>query len=385
MSGTAGPVHEVVVAGAGQAGLATAAELVRGGLVPGRELLVLDANDGPGGAWRHRWDSLTLGRAHRVADLPGMPLGRADPEVPASRIVSDYYGRYEERFGLGVVRPARVLAVRSAPDRRGPLTVEYEHAGTRRSLHTRLLVSATGTWTRPFVPSVPGAASFRGEQLHTVDFRDPEQFRGRTTIVVGGGLSAVQFLLQLAPVTRTVWATRRPPGFTERAFDVEWGADVERAVRARTEAGLPPASVVASTGIPMLPDYLDAVAAGVLVSRGMFDRITPAGVRFPGEASGGHEGPPLLVPGSWSPFREASEVAAEVIFWNTGFRAELGHLAPLRLRAPGGGIQVRNEVEVVADPRVLLAGYGSNASTVGATRAGRRAARTALHRLDRRG
>ena len=385
MNGASGPLHELVVIGAGQAGLATAAELVRAGLAPGRELLVLDANDGPGGAWRHRWDSLTLGRTHRVAELPGMPLRRPDPELPASRVVSDYYERYEERFELGVLRPARVLAVRSAPERQGPLTVEYEHAGARRSLHTRLLVSATGSWTRPFVPSVPGAASFRGEQLHTADFRDPEQFRGRPTIVVGGGLSAVQFLVQLAPVTRTVWATRRPPGFTERAFDLEWGADVERAVRARTEAGLPPASVVGSTGIPLLPEYLDAVAAGVLVSRGMFDRITPTGVRFPGEASGGHDGRPLLVPGSWSPFREANEVRAEVIFWNTGFRADVRHLAPLRLRAPGGGIRVRNEVEVVADPRVLLAGYGSNASTVGANRAGRRAARIALRRLDRRG
>lgn len=62
-----------VIIGAGQAGLAAAHELVHRGLVPGTDFLVFDADDGPGGAWRHRWDSLTLGNAHGIADLPGLP------------------------------------------------------------------------------------------------------------------------------------------------------------------------------------------------------------------------------------------------------------------------------------------------------------------------
>ncbi|WP_336251062.1 FAD-dependent oxidoreductase [Stomatohabitans albus] len=376
---------DVVVIGAGQAGLAAAGQLVSGGLSVGSELLVLDANDGPGGAWRHRWDSLTLGRAHRVADLPGLPLGEADPNEPASRVVSDYYGRYEQHFGLSVLRPATVSAVRSEDGDDGPLTVYYDHAGQEHSVRARLVISAAGTWTRPFIPRIPGDSSFNGEQLHTADFVDVEHFRGRRTVVVGGGLSAVQFLLQLAPVTETIWATRRPPGFTGRDFNIEWGLDVERAVRKRTEAGLRPVSVVAATGIPMLPDYLEGVESGVLVSRGMFDRITPTGVHFPGMSATPADGEAeLKVPESWAPFQDETDVPVDVIFWNTGFRSELRHLAPLQLRAPGGGIQVRNEVEVPADPRVLLVGYGSSASTVGATRAGRRAASTALRRLGRR-
>lgn len=102
-----------VIIGAGQAGLAAAHELVRRGLTPGTDFVVLDSNDGPGGAWRHRWDSLTLGTAHGIADLPGLPMERPDPGTPASRLVSDYYGRYEGEFGLRVVRPVRVVAVHS--------------------------------------------------------------------------------------------------------------------------------------------------------------------------------------------------------------------------------------------------------------------------------
>ncbi|WP_407923449.1 NAD(P)-binding protein [Actinomyces culturomici] len=56
---------DLVVIGAGQAGLAAAGELVHRGMRPSVDFLVLDAEEGPGGAWRHRWDSLTVGKAHR--------------------------------------------------------------------------------------------------------------------------------------------------------------------------------------------------------------------------------------------------------------------------------------------------------------------------------
>ncbi len=70
----------------------------------------------------------------------------------------------------------------------------------------------------------------------------------------------------------------------------------------------------------------------------------------------------------------------DVILWATGFRPAVGHLAPLRLRTPAGGIQldvggaVQSAVTAVRDPRVQLVGYGPSASTIGANRAGRAAA-----------
>ena len=377
------PHVKALIIGAGQAGLAAAHELRRRGLVPGTDFVVLDANEGPGGAWRHRWDSLTLGKAHGIADLPGLAMDRPDPLIPASRLVSEYYGAYEELFELAVVRPARVSRVSGAS---GPLEVTLADG---RSWRVDVVLNATGTWTNPYVPYVPGIAGFRGRQLHTVDYRRAEDFDGQKVLVVGGGLSAVQFLLELEGHASTVWATRRPPNFTSREFDSGWGLAVEDAVRERTRAGEAPASVVRTTGIPQLSEYLAGVERGVLVSRGMFDRITPSGVVFGEVVDGAARGlgpsrsDDLQVPASWDPWPAGHEEDVDVIFWNTGFRPALRHLAPLRLHEPGTrGIQMLDEVTPAKDPRVLLVGYGSTASTVGATRAGRLAGRTAARFLE---
>lgn len=375
-------MYGVIVVGAGQAGLAAAHALVRRGFTPGEDMLVLDGNDGPGGAWRHRWDSLTLGRAHGIADLPGMSMPRPDAGAPASELVADYYGAYEKRFDLQVRRPARVIRVKGTPG--DALTVTALIDGQCTRFETRMLINATGTWTRPYIPYVPGIDRFAGRQLHTADYRDKEEFAGQRVLVVGGGLSAVQFLLELnepGGAASTVWATRRPPGFTAQTFDADrsWGREVERRVRADTERGRRPASVVHNTGIPPLPENLAGIQDGTLVSRGMFTEIGETSVRF-GESPADTAG--LVHPESWRPFVPDHRESVDVIFWNTGFRPALNHLAPLGLRESGGGITVSNEVEVPEDDRVLLAGYGSTASTVGANRAGRLAGRVAAERLS---
>lgn len=116
--------------------------------------------------------------------------------------------------------------------------------------------------------------------------------------------------------------------------------------------GLPPQSVVSVTGLPLNDAIREGLADGVLNRLPMFDRITPEGVE-------------------WD---DGRRVGADVILWATGFRAAIGHLAPLRLREPGGGIRVEG-TRAVADPRVHLVGYGPSASTIGANRAGRAAVR----------
>ena len=366
-----------IIIGAGQAGLATAHQLTSRGLIPAQDFLLIDANPAPGGAWRHRWDSLTLGKAHNIADLPGMPAPLADDSSPASQVVASYYGAYEDKFQLRPYRPARVRSVHAShdePEPRGAFLVTLE-SGEQFSADT--IVNATGTWDRPYIPYIPGIGSFGGRQLHTKDYSAAEDFAGQHVLVVGGGLSAVQFLLELEGIAQTTWATRRAPDFTDTEFDKQWGLDVEKKVRERVFSGNPPASVVSTTGIPPWQEYLDAVERGVLVSRGMFDAIDATGVRF-GESASGEVAGASESAAAWQPYPAGTHLAVDVIFWNTGFRPVLDHLAPLRLRSRKGGIVMRNEVSPVANPRVFLAGYGSTASTVGATRAGRLAAREVI-------
>ena len=73
-------------------------------------------------------------------------------------------------------------------------------------------------------------------------------------------------------------------------------------------------------------------------------------------------------------FADGSFESADVILWATGFRPAVTHLVPLHLRSEHGGIQL-DGTTAVADPRVQLVGYGPSASTIGANRAGRTAAR----------
>lgn len=337
---------DVVVIGAGQAGLSAGYFLRRAGLRPDTGFAVLDHSPAAGGAWQFRWPSLTYGRAHGVHELPGLPLGDADPDRPSAEVVGAYFARYERTFDLRVRRPVDVAAARE--DAGGRLRVETD-AGVWSA---RALINATGTWDRPFLPYYPGQETFRGRQLHTAGYRGAAEFAGRHVVVVGGGTSAVQLLMELADVARTTWVTRRPPVFRETPFDEEWGRSAVALVEERVRRGLPPQSVVSVTGLAATEAVLDARARGILRREPMFDRITPRGV-------------------AWN---DGRELAADVILWATGFRAALDHLAPLRLREPGGGIRL-DGTRVAKDPRVHLIGYGPSASTIGANRAGRTAVR----------
>jgi cation diffusion facilitator CzcD-associated flavoprotein CzcO len=335
---------DVVVIGAGQAGLSAAYFLRRAGFRNGSGFVVLDHGKRPGGAWQYRWPSLRLGKVHGIHDLPGMAFGAPNPARPASDVVSEYFGSYERTFDLPVLRPVDVLSVRRDD---GRLLVE----SATDAWAARAVISATGTWDRPFWPYYPGQETFRGRQLHTADYESAEEFRRRNVVVVGGGTSAVQLLMEIAEVAGgTTWVTRRPPEFFEYDFTPEHGREAVAEVDRRVRAGLPPGSVVSVTGLGLTPEVRRARERGILDRKPMFERITEHGVVWP----------------------DGTEQRADVILWATGFRAALDHLAPLHLRGPGGGIRMAG-TRVAAEPRLHLVGYGPSASTIGASRAGRAA------------
>ncbi|MDQ1723105.1 MAG: hypothetical protein QOG52_133 [Frankiaceae bacterium] len=343
-----GPI-DVVVIGAGQSGLSTAYHLSR----TEWSYVVLDGGGTAGGAWHHRWPSLTLGRTHRLHDLPGLALTTSPPDVPASQVVTDYFSLYERTFELPVRRPVHVTAVRDGGHER--LLVETDH-GTWAA---RAVVNATGTWTRPFVPYYPGIETFAGQMLHTVDYRAAADFRGKHVVVVGGGASAVQLLLEIADITTTTWVTRRTPVWREGPFDETAGRQAVAMAAAAAREGRALPSIVSTTGLMRTEATEAARARGILDRRPMFAAIDPAGVRW---ADGTHQD-------------------ADVILWCTGFRPAVDHLSPLHLREPGGGIKLLG-TRAAREPRLHLVGYGPSASTIGATRAGAAAVRD-INRLLR--
>lgn len=349
---------EIAVIGAGQAGLSAAYHLKKRGLAPHRGFVVLDQSPEPGGAWQYRWPSLTLSTVNRIHDLPGMRFSEAvdtdATEVKASIAVPRYFATYEKRFDLPVYRPLTVKVVCERDDR---FRIETD----RIEFSARGIINATGTWESPYIPEIPGADRFRGRQLHTKQYRAAEEFTGKHVVIVGAGISAIQLLDEISRFTTTTWVTRRPPEFREGPFDEEAGRAAVALVEDRVRRGLPPASVVSVTGIPVTP-AIDAMRErGVLNRLPMFSEIMEEGVRWP----------------------DGTAMMADVILWCTGFRSSLDHLAPLMLREPGGGIVMtgRLATRVAKDPRIHLVGYGPSASTIGANRAGQAAAEELMTHL----
>src|SRR5688572_30363209 len=342
---------DIVVIGAGQAGLSSAYHLKKRGLAPGRGFVVLDRGARPGGAWQHRWPSLTLSTVNRIHDLPGMKfsdvVGTESATVEAATAVPQYFAAYEKAFELPVYRPVEVKVVCDRGDR---LRIETD----RGLFSARGIINATGTWESPYVPEYPGRELFRGRQLHTQDYRTAAEFGGKHVVIVGGGISAIQLLDEISRVTTTTWVTRREPIFRDGPFNEDAGRAAVAIVENRVRRGLPPTSVVSVTGLWNTPLVKSMRDRGVLVRKPMFSEITAEGVRWP----------------------DGTELRADVILWCTGFRSSLDHLAPLMLREESGGITMtgRLATQVSKDPRVHLVGYGPSASTIGANRAGAAAA-----------
>ncbi len=354
-----------MVIGAGQAGLSVSYYLRKLGLEPGSDFVVLDRGPGTGGAWQHRWPALRIGSAHHINDLPGMDeLGigfdTADRTRPAKDVVAEYYARYEEHYELRVRRPVDVKRVFN---RGTDLMVGFETATGIGGIQTDVVVNATGTWGSPFVPWYPGLNEFAGRHVHTAAYSAATEFAGKSVVVVGGGTSAIGFLLELEDVaSELTWVSRRPIEFLdEGVLNMEDGAAAVAAQDAAARAGRALPSIVSGTGVPRTRRIQAGIERGTLVAKPMFSSIEPGGVRWP----------------------DGTFQATDTIVWSTGFRPELRHLAPLKLREKEGGVSVGSGSSW-KDGRIFFAGYGPQASTIGANRAGRQIARQVVAMLSHR-
>ena len=357
------PGHEVdvLVVGGGQAALAAGYYLRRAGLEPHSGYVLLDAGDTPGGAWAHMWPSLRLFSPAEFSSLPGWlmpPTGETG--FPPSRHVVSYLTRYEQRYDLPVQRPVRVTAVRRTDDDPdSPLRAETS-AG---AWSARAVISATGTWGRPFLPRYPGMRTFGGRQLHSAQYTGPEPFAGLRVMVVGGGNTAAQLLAELSRVAQTTWVTLSPPRFLPDHVDGRALFSVATARRKALDAGLGDPGGVAGLGdVVMVPPVREARDRGVLLARPMFQRLTRTGA-------------------AWA---DGTEEEADVVLWCTGFRPDLAHLAPLGLRGSDGRIPTAG-TRSVAEPRLHLLGYGDWTGPASATLIGvGRTAREAVHEITAR-
>jgi putative flavoprotein involved in K+ transport len=200
--------YEIVVVGAGSAGLATAALLQEHGLRP----LVLEAGREPGAAWRERYDRLHLHTPRLLSGLPGLRIPRKYGRWVSRDDLITYLRDYAAVHDLDVRANCRAERIESDGDRwrvdtsGGPLTADA-------------VVVATGSNGTPFVPDWPGRDEFPGELVHSSQYRNPRPYVGKDVLVVGAGNSGAEIAHDVIDggAARSRLSVRTPPQIVRRA------------------------------------------------------------------------------------------------------------------------------------------------------------------------
>ncbi len=194
--------ENVVVLGAGPAGLAVGAMLRKRGLDP----LLVDRADSVGSTWRHHYDRLHLHTARSLSHLPGLRMPRSYGRFVARADVVDYLDSYAAHHQLR-------LALGTTVQR-----IERAGAGWRLvcgdgAIETAYVVVATGGNNTPVLPDWPGRADYLGDLLHAAAYRNPTPYIGRDVLVVGGGNTASEIAVDLMEggARRVRLAVRTPP------------------------------------------------------------------------------------------------------------------------------------------------------------------------------
>ena len=191
---------QTVVVGGGQAGLTTGYFLARRGL----PFVIVDANQRIGDAWRNRWDSLCLFTPARYDGLAGMPFPAPAHSFPTKDQMADYLESYAARFDLPVRTGVRVDGL----SRQGGSYVVT--AGDRR-FEAEHVVVAMARYQKPKVPRFAWGLGPDIVQIHSLNYRNPNQLRDGDVLIVGAGNSGAEIALDVARSHRT-WMSGRDTG-----------------------------------------------------------------------------------------------------------------------------------------------------------------------------
>ncbi|OMQ40701.1 flavin-containing monooxygenase [Pseudomonas putida] len=286
---------DVIVIGAGQAGLACGWHLRQQNL----SFLILDAESQPGGNWRNYSDNLRLFSPAAYSSLPGMPFPAEAQHYPLRDEVVRYLEHYADAFQLPIRQNIRVQRV----SREDGLFLLQASDGQR--FCSRALIVCTGGFNQPFIPDIQGLGSFRGQRLHSADYRNVDGFSDQRVVVIGAANSAVQIAHELAQVSSVVLATRESIRFfPQKILGVDFHAWLKW-------TGMEKTRWLNDQSTPVLDDgnYRRAMKQGLFERKPMFTEVTSTGVIW---ADGQHTDVDSLV-------------------FATGFRPNLGFLAGLHV------------------------------------------------------
>ena len=172
---------EVLIVGAGAAGLAAAGELGRRGI----SAVVLERGDSVATSWRRRYDRLRLNTSRWTSNLPHARYPKAASLFPSRDQVIGYLEDYAARHNIEISSGTIVERV----DRDAHHWTLTTSAGQMTAAH---VIIATGHQHTPLIPAWPGREQFSGRLLHSSEYRNPREFHGADVLVVGPGCSGME-------------------------------------------------------------------------------------------------------------------------------------------------------------------------------------------------
>jgi len=339
---------DVIVIGGGQSGLAMGYYLRRTGL----SYIILDDQKKPGGAWLHSWKSLRLFSPAQWSSLPGMIMTGGSDYYPTRDAAIEYLKFYESKYNIPVKRPVIVLSVSKQES-------EFRIETSEGLYHSKVVVSATGSFANPFVPKIEGIELFKGEILHSSQYQSPDDFTNKRIAVVGEGNSGAQILAEVTKVTDAIWITQKEPRFLPDYIDGRYLFDAATQMYEAQQMGKqykPP-----SLGdIVMVDSVKEARARKVLKSKRPFERFTEDSLIW----ADGHE------------------EKIDVVIFCTGFKASLKHLASLNVINADGKAETDGTKSKTVEG-LWLVGYGNWTGFASATLIGvGRSAKTTVEQIS---
>ena len=193
-------VLDVLVIGAGQAGLALGYQLTQ----TGQEFLLVDKHDRLGESWRQRFDSLTLFTPRSYSALPGLPVPGDPDGYPTKDEIADYLKTYANHFDLPVALGTEITRL----EQDGAVFLATAGGGTE--LTSRAVVIATGAFQQPAIPVIAANLAADVVQLTPETYRNPQQTPAGTVLVVGDGATGRQIARELSATHQVLLSTGRP-------------------------------------------------------------------------------------------------------------------------------------------------------------------------------